>query len=152
MEKAGLNDDSHLSSGGFIFQSLTMKANIAILLLIISGVCWGRELSATQQLGRYLFFDTSLSLHHNRSCALCHSPTHGWSNTFNKTIDIHGKPNTLNTPSLLNVIHRRQFSQTNPSATELEQAILNPLFSVDPLEMGMTAELLITRLSRKPYI
>ncbi|GAM57761.1 methylamine utilization protein mauG [Vibrio ishigakensis] len=129
---------------------LTMKVNIAILLLIISGVCWGSELSATQQLGRYLFFDTSLSLHSNRSCALCHSPTHGWSNTFNKTIDIYGKPSTLNTPSLLNVIHRRQFSQTNPRATELEQAILNPLFSVDPLEMGMTVELLVARLSRKP--
>ncbi|QUM86343.1 cytochrome-c peroxidase [Moritella sp. 28] len=97
-------------------------------------------------LGRYLFNDVRLSKLGNRSCALCHSPYHGWSNTFSKTPDIYGKLATLNTPSLLNVADYSTYMQGTTKLTSLVETIKRPLLSKHPEEMGMEPALLITRL------
>ena len=36
------------------------------------------EMSATEALGKLIFFDTSLSINRNQSCATCHAPGVGW--------------------------------------------------------------------------
>lgn len=119
-----------------------------LFLALPSTAIASERLNSIQELGRYLFFDTQLSEKQNRSCALCHSPTHGWSNTFTKTIDINGNPSTLNTPSLLNVSLFTYFSQTDPARREIETAITNPMFSIHPIEMGITPQTLISRLAQ----
>ncbi|NOH62616.1 cytochrome c peroxidase [Vibrio sp. RE88] len=128
--------------------NLFIKALLPLLLWLPTTSALAESISAIQELGRHLFFDTQLSLKGNRSCALCHSPTHGWSNTFTKTININGEPDTLNTPSLLNISQQKAFSQTDPNRTEIEVAITTPMFSIDPLEMGLTPDLLLTRLKK----
>ncbi|WP_099608462.1 cytochrome-c peroxidase [Vibrio coralliilyticus] len=128
--------------------NLFIKALLPLLLWLLTTSALAENISAIQELGRHLFFDTQLSLKGNRSCALCHSPTHGWSNTFTQTINIHGEPDTLNTPSLLNISQQTVFSLTNPSRTKVEMAITTPMFSIDPLEMGLTPDLLLSRLKK----
>ncbi|MCG9595692.1 cytochrome-c peroxidase [Vibrio sp. Isolate25] len=119
------------------------------LLLLLPSVTFAEEpISAIQELGRHLFFDTRLSVKENRSCALCHSPTHGWSNTFTKTIDINGNHSTLNTPSLLNVSLFTHFSQADPTRKIIDTAITNPMFSTHPIEMGITPKKLISRIAQ----
>ncbi|QFI38818.1 cytochrome-c peroxidase [Moritella marina ATCC 15381] len=100
------------------------------------------------ELGRYLFNDVRLSKFGNRSCALCHSPYHGWSNTFSKTPDIHGNISTLNTPSLLNAADFTTYMQASRDLTDLAETIKRPLLSTSPEEMGMLEPLLISRLQR----
>jgi cytochrome c peroxidase len=53
-------------------------AAAAILLLIAAGASAGGGLTPEQQLGKALFFDESLSLNSNQSCATCHAPDAGW--------------------------------------------------------------------------
>ncbi|WP_051686465.1 cytochrome-c peroxidase [Vibrio pacinii] len=99
------------------------------------------------ELGRYLFNDVRLSKLGNRSCALCHDPNHGWSNTFSKTPDIYDQTTTLNTPSLLNTARFSSYFQRTKGVTDLKSSIRKPLFATQPVEMGMTEQLLIQRLS-----
>ncbi|GIC75647.1 cytochrome-c peroxidase [Moritella sp. F3] len=98
------------------------------------------------ELGRYLFNDVRLSKFGNRSCALCHSPYHGWSNTFSKTPDIHGNISALNTPSLLNAADFMTYMQASRDLTDLAETIKRPLLSTSPEEMGMKEQLLVSRL------
>ncbi|PKH04741.1 cytochrome-c peroxidase [Moritella sp. Urea-trap-13] len=104
------------------------------------------------ELGRYLFNDVRLSKFGNRSCALCHSPFHGWSNTFSKTPDIHGNITALNTPSLLNAIDFTTYMQANEDLTDLAETIKRPLLSTSPEEMGMQEQLLVSRLQRASLV
>lgn len=102
--------------------------------------------AANVELGRYLFNDVRLSKLGNRSCALCHSPYHGWSNTFSKTPDIHGNLSALNTPSLLNTVDFTSYMQGSQDLTDLAETIKRPLLSTSPEEMGMQEQLLLVRL------
>lgn len=104
------------------------------------------------ELGRYLFNDVRLSAKGNRSCAICHSPNYGWSNSFSRTPDIHNQLVALNTPSLLNVALYSSFTYHMPNITSLATAISIPLFSRQPAEMGMTPELLSQRLQNAEHI
>ncbi|WP_017222047.1 cytochrome-c peroxidase [Moritella dasanensis] len=104
------------------------------------------------ELGRYLFNDVRLSKFGNRSCALCHSPFHGWSNTFSKTPDIHGNISALNTPSLLNAVDFTTYMQGSRDLTDLAETIKRPLLSTSPEEMGMKEQLLVSRLQRESLL
>ncbi len=108
----------------------------------------GVTLSAEEELGRYLFNDVRLSSLGNRSCAVCHAPDLGWTNRFSRTPDVSGHTNGLNTPSLLNVVDYPRFTQSTPDIVALEAAIIRPLFSSSPKEMGMTPALLVQRLDQ----
>ena len=56
---------------GFVFSFL-------LLLAISWGVAEGQTLTPKQQLGKYIFFDTNLSINKNQSCGACHAPEVGW--------------------------------------------------------------------------
>jgi cytochrome c peroxidase len=52
-------------------------------LLAVAGFAGGNgaqaaELTATESLGKLIFFDTQLSINRNQSCATCHAPGAGW--------------------------------------------------------------------------
>ncbi len=100
------------------------------------------------ELGRYLFHDVRLSKKGNRSCALCHNPDEGWTNTFSKVPDINGEPTSINTPSILNSAANPIKSISNAFFTSLESAISTPLLSIHPLEMGMDEKLITQRLEQ----
>lgn len=54
------------------------------------------------ELGKMLFFDTRLSKDGKMSCETCHLPEKGWTDAKQFSIKADGKPNTRNTPTLLN--------------------------------------------------
>ncbi|MDT8869188.1 cytochrome-c peroxidase [Vibrio fluvialis] len=110
------------------------------------------HLTPEAELGRYLFHDVRLSVEGNRSCAICHSPNHGWANRFSRTPDIYNQLVGLNTPSLLNVAEYSSFTYHMPNVTNLATAISRPLFSAQPAEMGMTPELLSQRLQNASHL
>lgn len=49
-----------------------------LLALAQAGGSAAAELNAKEQLGKRLFFDTTLSQNRNQSCATCHAPAVGW--------------------------------------------------------------------------
>jgi cytochrome c peroxidase len=61
-----------------------MRAHLwAAPLLAVAGLMGGggahaAGLTATEALGRLIFFDTQLSINRNQSCATCHAPGVGW--------------------------------------------------------------------------
>jgi cytochrome c peroxidase len=63
-------------------------AAAAVLLLVVAGAS-ADSLTPKEQLGKSLFFDESLSLNSNQSCATCHSPDAGWVGP-DSTINAHG--------------------------------------------------------------
>lgn len=133
-----------------------IKHSVATLPLLFAFLFSPLALSESREkqveLGRYLFNDVRLSKFGNRSCSLCHSPDHGWSNTFSRSIDIHNRMSTLNTPSLLNSGSYQMYMQRSIGLVDLKETIKLPLFSEQPEEMGVTEPLLLERLEQAQVI
>lgn len=119
----------------------------SFIVFFISMPVHAEALANKVELGRYLFNDVRLSKFGNRSCGLCHSPDHGWTNSFSRSIDINDQTGTLNTPSLLNAGKYSIYMQRSVGLNDLKTTIMLPLFSQQPKEMGMTEELLLERLN-----
>lgn len=70
-----------------------MGKRIVILfcvLFIVSSVgVTAAQLSPTEQLGKFIFFDETLSIGKNQSCATCHKPNAGWTGP-DSVINNHG--------------------------------------------------------------
>lgn len=47
------------------------------------------QLTPKEQLGKFIFFDTTLSINKNQSCASCHNPAWGWTGP-NSEFNVHG--------------------------------------------------------------
>jgi len=60
-----------------------------VCLLTLSGASSAVTLTAQQQLGKYLFFDQTLSINGNQACSACHGPDAGWTGS-DQTINRHG--------------------------------------------------------------
>jgi cytochrome c peroxidase len=59
------------------------------LLLTLAAGSVAAQLTAIEQLGKNIFFDTALSINHNQSCAACHALQSGWTGP-DSTINAHG--------------------------------------------------------------
>lgn len=99
----------------------------------------------TCSLGYKLFFDPRLSrpvnvngqLVHTHSCATCHDPNHGFTDTNPVAIGINGLRGTRKTPSIINSVYSTlQFwdGRTVGMPTQALQPIVNPI------EMGNGSE------------
>lgn len=99
-------------------------------------------------LGRYLFFDPSLSKDGSISCASCHQPDKGFSDDLDKSIGITGEKVARSAPTLWNVAFLDKFFW-DARANSLEQQAQGPLF--DPKEMGNNPEQLLTTLRDNPH-
>lgn len=95
-------------------------------------------------LGRKLFFDTSLSIDHSMSCATCHDPEKGWSNGLQVAVGVNGQAGRRNVPSILNsAFYRALF--WDGRAGNLEGQALGPILNEN--EMGIPSkEELVKRL------
>jgi cytochrome c peroxidase len=98
-------------------------------------------------LGRYLFFDPVLSADGSLSCASCHDPQRGFSDSLPRSIGISGQEVARAAPTLWNVAFLHKFFW-DARATTLEEQMQGPLFAPD--EMGNTPDALLATLNGIP--
>jgi cytochrome c peroxidase len=98
-------------------------------------------------LGRRLFFDPILSKNRSLSCAGCHIPSRGFSDTLALSKGFEGGFTTRNTPGLV-AAGSRELLFWDGRAANLEAQVMHPI--THPVEMGMTQQELETRLRKHP--
>lgn len=101
-------------------------------------------------LGRVLFYDKNLSINRTISCASCHNPSLGFSDSAVLSKGFAGGSTRRHSMPLLNAIlyTRGRFFWDERAAT-LEEQVLQPF--QDPVEMGMTIPTLLERVREKSY-
>jgi cytochrome c peroxidase len=95
-------------------------------------------------LGRRLFFDPIVSRDGSLSCAGCHVPELGFSDTLRVSAGVEGRLGTRTTPTLLNRAYGRAFFWDGRGA-ELEEAVVGAIG--DPAELDLGLEALVGRLA-----
>jgi cytochrome c peroxidase len=97
------------------------------------------------ELGRFMFFNKSLSTTGTHSCATCHDPRKGWSDGQPVAIGILGQAGTRNTPTLVNVGYGDLMFWDGRTISTTAQALL-PISN--PIEMGrQTEQQVVARLN-----
>jgi cytochrome c peroxidase len=106
--------------------------------------------TALEDLGQRLFFDTRLSFNNTKSCASCHDPKFAFSDSYRRSITATGDRTLHNAPSLVNVSEYSYFDWANPSVTGLLKQSDRPMFSLTPIELGITGheEEILQRIRR----
>ncbi len=99
-------------------------------------------------LGKKLFGEKILSKDSSISCASCHIPEFGFSDTVAFSKGVYGKLTKRNTPSVLNMKNRPYFFWDARAAT-LEQQALMPI--ANPDEMGLPIKEAVKRLTTNPF-
>jgi cytochrome c peroxidase len=89
------------------------------------------------ELGKQLYFDKRLSVDETVSCASCHDPEKGWSNSDTFATGIKGQRGGRSAPTIVNAAYfHLQF--WDGRANELEGQALGPI--QNPIEMGHTMD------------
>ena len=75
-------------------RSMMILLGLTILAVLSAYAVWGvkaqaPDLSPIEQLGKSMFFDKTLSINENQSCAVCHGPDAGWTGPV-ESINKHG--------------------------------------------------------------
>jgi cytochrome c peroxidase len=90
------------------------------------------------RLGRYLFYDTRLSLNGKQSCSTCHRQGLAFTDGRPTSQGATGQNHPRNAMSLVNVAYSAAFGWGgNPALHSLEQQALVPMLSEHPVELGM---------------
>lgn len=106
--------------------------------------------NAGAALGRVLFHDKRLSANQTVSCASCHQAEHGFSDPRRFSVGFDGGLTGRNSMGLTNArFYRREAFFWDERAATLEEQVLLPI--QNEVEMGMTLELLVSRLSAEPF-
>lgn len=90
------------------------------------------------ELGRHLFFDQRLSLDGTFSCASCHVPAHAFTDGRGRSVGVTGEVHPRGAMSLANVAYSPTFNWADPDTVQLEEQMRVPMFSMEPVEMGLT--------------
>jgi len=100
-------------------------------------------------LGKELFFDTSLSRTNTISCHSCHSLDKGGVDNLKFSIGVDGKVGNINTPTVFN--SRYNFVQFwDGKAKDLKEQVYGPI--TNSFEMDMSIEKLIEKLEKTSYL
>jgi cytochrome c peroxidase len=89
-------------------------------------------------LGKTLFFDKNLSFNQSMSCATCHQPKFAFSEPQKTAVGSTGQKHRRNSQSLVNVAYNSNLTWAHSGINQIEQQILIPMFSEDPIELGIT--------------
>jgi cytochrome c peroxidase len=89
-------------------------------------------------LGKKLFFDVNLSFNQSTSCASCHRPQFAFSEPQKTAIGSTGQRHRRNSQSLVNVAYNSNLTWAHSGLNQIEQQILIPMFSENPVELGIT--------------
>lgn len=101
-------------------------------------------------LGRVLFYDTLLSLNETVACATCHVQANAFAEPLAVSEGFAGGHTTRNSMSLTNArFYARGSFFWDERAATLEQQVLLPI--QNEVEMGLTLEELVARVSAAPY-
>ena len=91
---------------------------------------------AKAELGRYLFYDTRLSVNGKTSCATCHKQELAFTDGRAIGIGTTGQLHSRGAMSLVNVAYAGAMTWSNPRMRSLEEQILVPLYGEHPIELG----------------
>jgi cytochrome c peroxidase len=101
----------------------------------------------TVALGRRLYYDPVLSSDNTISCASCHAPDHGFTDTHAVSNGVGGKKGTRHAPTVINSVYN-DLQFWDGRARTLEEQAKGPI--ANPVEMGMTHELVVSHLQADP--
>ena len=104
------------------------------------------------ELGRHLFFDERLSADGTFSCSTCHAPAHAFTDARPRSVGVTGEIHPRGAMSLANVAYNVSLNWADPTTEWLEEQMPVPMFSVSPVEMGITGheEEVLGRLRAEP--
>lgn len=104
------------------------------------------------ELGRYLFYDTRLSMNGTQSCASCHRQELAFSDGLANAVGSTGVINRRSAMSLANVAYNSAQTWANPGLTTLEAQVTVPLLGDNPVELGFGGheDELLARLRAEP--
>ena len=95
------------------------------------------------ELGKFLYFDTRLSVDDTVSCATCHNPEMGWSDQQTKAVGVGGAVGPRNSPTIINSAY--QYHQFwDGRVRTLEDQALGPIEA--DVEMNLSLDVLIPKL------
>lgn len=92
------------------------------------------------ELGRHLFYDKRLSGNGLQSCGTCHQQELAFTDGVALPVGSTGELVGRNSMSLVNVAYNSHFTWAHNGLNELEQQVLIPLFSEQPVEMGVAGK------------
>jgi cytochrome c peroxidase len=95
--------------------------------------------AAKVELGRYLFYDTRMSVNGKSSCATCHKQQLAFTDGLPLAIGATGEKHPRGAMSLVNIAYSAVLTWSNPHITTLEQQALVPMLGEHPLELGLRA-------------
>ena len=93
--------------------------------------------AAKVELGRYLFYDTRLSVNGKSSCGTCHKQELAFTDGKPVGEGATGEKHSRGAMSLVNIAYSAALTWSNPQMTELEQQALTPMFGEHPVELGL---------------
>ena len=94
--------------------------------------------TAKVTLGKKLFFDAGLSFNQSTSCASCHQPQFAFSEPQKTATGASGQKHRRNTQALVNVAYNSNLTWAHSGLDQIEQQLLIPMFSENPVELGIT--------------
>ncbi|MBV8847501.1 MAG: di-heme enzyme [Bryobacterales bacterium] len=92
--------------------------------------------TAKVELGRYLFYDTRMSVNGKASCATCHKQELAFTDGRAAAIGATGESHSRSAMSLVNIAYSGALTWSNPNMTQLEDQALVPMFGERPVELG----------------
>lgn len=93
---------------------------------------------AKVELGRHLFYDKNLSANQTQSCATCHQQKFAFSEPNTTSVGSTGHILRRNSLALVNIAYNKTLTWAHPSLDTIERQLLIPMFSEQPLELGIT--------------
>jgi cytochrome c peroxidase len=92
---------------------------------------------AKVELGRYLFYDTRMSVNGKTSCATCHKQELAFTDGRAAGLGATGDSHSRGAMSLVNVSYSAALTWSNPQMKLLEEQALVPMFGQHPIELGL---------------
>ncbi|MFD2265016.1 MbnH family di-heme enzyme [Lacibacterium aquatile] len=107
---------------------------------------------AKVELGRHLFYDKRLSITGDMACASCHEQAKAFTDGKVHAVGATGEPHRRNSMGLANSAYAVSYTWANPLLQSLELQALVPMFSEDPVEMGLMnrEQAIFANLSQDP--
>lgn len=106
--------------------------------------------TAMVSLGRYLFFDQSLSGDRDSSCATCHIPGKAWADGRELSLGYPGNLHFRNTPTLMNAAYQPLFYWDGRLGDDLPTVIRDHISEAHM--MNADGRLVVERMKQKPQM
>jgi cytochrome c peroxidase len=96
--------------------------------------------TAKVELGRFLFYDTRMSVTGRFSCASCHEQSKAFTDGKAQGVGATGQVHPRGSMALTNVAYSPVLTWANPNVRSLETQALVPMFGEEPVELGLAGK------------